>query len=379
MVRGILWPQSVFGVSTSSDWRWLEHAGWVLFEDTFLFISIRQSLRDMFEGALRRAELESSRAEIERKVVERTADLTAAQKQLLDLTRHAGMTEVATDVLHNVGNVLNSVNVAADIVTAKVRQFRVGNLAKVAALVRENSADLGHFFEHDPRGREIPEYLVKLAESLSSPQEDIINEVAALKKNVNHIHEIVSVQQGAARRCRVFEQCSLSELAEDAIRINSTALQRHGISVIRQYGTLPAITTDRHLVLQILVNLVANAKYALAGVDDKKLVIRLSDTGRTRMAAIEVTDNGMGIARENLTRIFQHGFTTRKDGHGFGLHSGALAARTLGGSLNAYSQGAGMGATFTLRLPLGGKAVAGTVAPSWREATESLESTHSRA
>jgi signal transduction histidine kinase len=148
--------------------------------------------------------------------------------------------------------------------------------------------------------------------------------------------------------------------------------------VIKQYGTLPSVTTDRHLVLQILVNLVANAKYALAEVSDKKLVIRISTTGRTRLAAIEVIDNGIGIPPENLTRIFQHGFTTRKDGHGFGLHSGALAARALGGSLNAHSQGVGTGATFTLRLPFGGKAVTDTVALTGH-ANGSMEPTNLRA
>ena len=67
---------------------------------------------------------------------------------------------------------------------------------------------------------------------------------------------------------------------------------------------------------------------------------------------ISVMDNGVGIPCENLTRIFRFGFTTRKNGHGFGLHSGALAAHELGGALRAHSDGLGQGATFTLELPL---------------------------
>ena len=67
---------------------------------------------------------------------------------------------------------------------------------------------------------------------------------------------------------------------------------------------------------------------------------------------MEVTDNGEGIPKENLTRIFQHGFTTKKTGHGFGLHSGSNAAREMGGSLNVRSDGTGTGATFILELPL---------------------------
>ena len=66
---------------------------------------------------------------------------------------------------------------------------------------------------------------------------------------------------------------------------------------------------------------------------------------------IAVIDTGIGISPENLTRIFAHGFTTRKDGHGFGLHSGALAAKELGGKLSVESAGLGQGASFVLDLP----------------------------
>jgi signal transduction histidine kinase len=323
----------------------------VLFEDVFLMISIRQSLNDMFDVAARRSQLEIHNAEIEQKVAERTADLIAAQKQLLDVTRQAGMAEVATDVLHNVGNVLNSVNVSAETVAYKVRQFRVGNLRNVATLIRENATDLPAFFNDDPRGRELPGYLVNLAENLSTPQAAIIEEMDSLRRNVEHIKEIVSMQQSYARRSSVLEPCSAVELVEDAIRMNSAALNRHGVQVIREYEEVPPVLTDRHQVLQILVNLVGNAKYALVGTADKRLVMRVIPN-RGQGVKVAVVDNGMGIPQENLTRIFQHGFTTRKDGHGFGLHSGALAAQALGGTLSVQSDGVGLGATFTLELPL---------------------------
>ena len=67
---------------------------------------------------------------------------------------------------------------------------------------------------------------------------------------------------------------------------------------------------------------------------------------------ISYIDNGIGIPADNLTRIFGHGFTTRKEGHGFGLHSGALAAKELGGALTVESDGPGKGATFTLEFPI---------------------------
>jgi signal transduction histidine kinase len=352
MLRGLFWPQSVFGVLVASNWRWLEHAGWVLFEDTFLFIFIRQSLRDMRDVAVRQAQLEKQNAEIELKVQERTADLTSAHQQLLIATRHAGMAEVATNVLHNVGNVLNSVNVSAEGIGAKVRQLRVANLKNVAGMIREHSHDLGNFLTTDPRGRELPDYLVKLADNLAEPQYTILEEVASLRKNLEHIKEIVAMQQSYSRRSSVREKCTAMELAEDAIRINSAAMNRHQVRVIREYRPMPPLMLDRHEVLQILVNLLSNAKYAMRPEEpDKRVVVRVG-AGENNRLRIEVADNGVGIPADNLTRIFQHGFTTKKDGHGFGLHSSALAAHALGGSLLATSDGPGHGAVFTLELPM---------------------------
>jgi len=124
------------------------------------------------------------------------------------------------------------------------------------------------------------------------------------------------------------------------------------VKVERHLAPLPQVMTDKHKVLMILVNLISNAKYALdsAPVGQRCLTLRLEAPAADRVR-IEVRDNGMGIEPELLTRIFQHGFTTRDEGHGFGLHSSALAAQELGGMLTAHSEGPGRGATFTLELP----------------------------
>jgi signal transduction histidine kinase len=351
LVRGVLWPQSVFGVLSASHWRWLEHAGWVLFEDTFLIISIRSSLRDMLDVAARRAQLEHQKTQIEELVRERTAELTTAHKQLLEASRHAGMAEVATNVLHNVGNVLNSINVSADTVVSKVSRLRIGRVQNVADLLREHEADLPAFLSEDPRGRELPSYLLKLTQSLAQPQQAIMDELRSLQRNVEHVKEVVAMQQGFARGSCVLEEVPPVELVEDAIRINNAALVRHEVKVVRQYEDVAPILTDRHQVLQILVNLLSNAKQALRTEHvEKRVVVSIAGDGANGVR-IAVADNGIGIPQENLTKVFQHGFTTRKDGHGFGLHSGALAAKALGGKLSVYSAGEGQGAVFTLELP----------------------------
>lgn len=501
MVRGIFWPQSVFGILTTSPWRWIEHAGWVVFEDVFLFISIRQSLQDMFEVAARRANLEAVNADIERQVAERTVELTRenaerkhaeealrkseaqlqtvvenltegvavsdlngqlihfnraalemhgyasldecrhhltefadtfelssldgtvlpmdrwplarilrneklrglevrvrraqidldrifsfggtlvhdaagqpllavvtisdltkrkrdeaeledVHKQLLDIARQAGMAEVATGVLHNVGNALNSVNVSATLIAERVQKSKVANLGKAVTLLREHTGNLGQFLTTDAKGKQLPDYLHQLGEHLDGEQRAVLNEVESLRKDIEHIKDIVAMQQNYAKVSGVVETVKASELADDALRMNTSWLARNDIRVVRECEEGPVLSVEKHKVLQILVNLIRNAKNACdeTGRVDKQVTLRV--TAANGRVSFSVIDNGVGILPENLTRIFAHGFTTKKDGHGFGLHSGALVAKELGGELRVHSDGFGQGATFILELPL---------------------------
>ncbi|PTN37928.1 histidine kinase [Desulfonatronum sp. SC1] len=283
------------------------------------------------------------------------AELAAAQSSLLEMSRAAGMAEVATGVLHNVGNVLNSVNVSCSLLQDQLRQSRVGNVAKVAEMLSEAEGELPRFLAEDSRGRRIPAYLRSLADVLQEEQKLMAREAQTLQDRVEHIKEIVSMQQTFGRISGVLEILPPEQLMEDALKLNAEALARHGITVRREYEPMPPVSVDKHKVLQILLNLITNAKYAcLEGdADAMTITLALSRPASDRVL-MQVVDNGMGIAPENLTRIFQHGFTTRQGGHGFGLHSGALAARELGGSLSVHSDGPGRGATFTLEFPTAG-------------------------
>ncbi|HEX8539450.1 MAG TPA: ATP-binding protein, partial [Cystobacter sp.] len=143
------------------------------------------------------------------------------------------------------------------------------------------------------------------------------------------------------------------ELIDDALRLHSTSFERLGIRIRREYDELPQVPLDRHKLLQILVNLLTNARHALleSGRDAKLLSLRVRK-GEDERLRIEVSDNGVGITPEHMQRMFEHGFTTKKDGHGFGLHASALAAREMDGRLSCASAGPGQGATFTVELPL---------------------------
>lgn len=287
--------------------------------------------------------------------------LEDTQRQLLAAARQAGMAEIATNVLHNIGNVLNSVNVSAGVLGSQVRASKAAGLARAVELIDEHAADLGSFFSRDEKGKRLPEYLRKLAEALASEQQILLEEIGQLGKSVDHIKDIVATQQAYAGSSRMIEPVRIRDLVDDALRMNAGSLVRHDVTVVKDVDDLPPLPLDRHRVLQILVNLISNAKQAMDAptgalhrATPHRMTLRaaMADGAEGGCLRICVADEGEGIPAENLARIFNHGFTTRKNGHGFGLHSCALAAREMGGTLAAHSDGPGRGATFTLLLPI---------------------------
>jgi PAS domain S-box-containing protein len=279
--------------------------------------------------------------------------LEAVHKELVQASRQAGMAEVATGVLHNVGNVLNSVNVSAAIMAEKLRTSKIGNLSKLGALIQEHKADLAAYLTTDERGKRVPEYIEQLSEHLERERVDLVKEINCLSEHIGHIKQVVTTQQDYARVAGLVEKVTLSSLVEDSMKIHGAGYLRHGIRLVHETEDVPEILVDKHRVMQVLVNLFSNAKYACDSgpTPDKQVTVRIKNASPGRVK-IEVEDNGMGVAAENLTRIFSQGFTTRKDGHGFGLHSGALAAKEMGGSLSVRSDGLGKGSVFTLELPV---------------------------
>ncbi len=280
-------------------------------------------------------------------------ELDKLNRQLIDASRNAGMADVATGVLHNVGNVLNSVSVSATLVGDRLRRSKVTNLRRATAMLREQNGHLVEFLTADPKGKLLPEYLGTAADQLFAEQTELVAEMDSVGLHIEHIKEIVAMQQNYAKVSGVYENLSAEELVEDALRLNVAAFERHHIDLAREFEkNLPKVCVDRHKFLQILINLLRNAKHAMEDKPEgeRQMNIRVGLAGPGRVKIV-VSDNGIGIPAENLAKIFNHGFTTKKDGHGFGLHSGANAAKEMNGNLAARSNGPGQGAEFTLELP----------------------------
>jgi NO-binding membrane sensor protein with MHYT domain len=284
-----------------------------------------------------------------------TLELRAAQSQLVSTARRAGMAEIASNVLHNVGNVLNSVSVSAALIGSRIRESKTGAVLQSIDLMNAHATDIGAFLSADPKGQRLLPYLNQLAPLLMAERTGLLEESAALLRSVEHIKKIVAKQQSYAGAAVVAEPVDVTLLVEDALRINAESMNRHAVRAERNIAVLPPLLLDRHLILQILVNLIANAIQALQAVSERPRCMTLSVAMDQRCEGarlqICVGDNGEGIVAENLPRLFEHGFTTRQSGNGFGLHSSALAARALGGTLTGQSAGVERGALFTLELP----------------------------
>ncbi len=279
-------------------------------------------------------------------------ELEVAHRKLIETARRMGMAEVATDVLHNVGNILNSVGVTIFLIKERVRELKVDVLARISDQFQECGESLTLPLTSEDRGRKLPSLISSLSEHLITEKAALQKELGALTEHVEHITHIVNLQQSSCKVGTMNEYVSIPELVSDAVQISQASLTQQGVEIKFDFEDLPSVLLDRHKVLQILINLIRNAEYALLsnGNGEKSILVRVRKLDDHHLC-IDVMDSGIGISKEDMAMIFSHGFTTKKDGHGFGLHSGALDAKAMGGALSVRSDGPGKGATFTLELP----------------------------
>lgn len=322
-----------------------------------------QALRLSSEGlertvAERTHELADKNGRLSAEIAERIRAeqaLAEANRRSMDASREAGRAEIATSVLHNVGNVLNSVNVSVVLLDEAMARSRTANLVRATSLLHEHAGDLARFLAEDERGRVLPGYLAELGQHLASENTGHREELRRLATFVAHIKDVIAMQQGYARAAGVRCPGRPEDLCDDALRVHAPPLERIGAVIERRYAASPELMLDRSRVLQVLINLVGNARNALEPVEGERRLVLTSAVAAGRLR-LSVSDNGVGISPEVMSRLFTHGFTTRPEGHGFGLHASAIAAREMGGSLVAESGGPGQGATFTLDIPAEGTA-----------------------
>ena len=262
------------------------------------------------------------------------------------------MADVATGVLHNVGNVLNSVNISTTVIRKQFANSALASLEKASGLLSQYESSLSDFIREDVRGKQLPTYIIAVSHALRTEQNSMDREFDDLAKNVEHIKEIIAVQQTMAKASGMQQELSAREIIDDVMTANKESLINHSVAVVEELEEPDSIfVSDKHRILQILINLVRNAKEACVESKRRHSEIILRTWTDNDHVHFQIADNGVGISNDKIDKIFQHGFTTKKHGHGFGLHSSANAATELGGNLSVTSAGTDKGSRFLLRIP----------------------------
>jgi len=273
-------------------------------------------------------------------------------EQLLDTSRQLGMAEVASDVLHNVGNVLNSINVSIGVVADLLKNSMVGDVGRISQLFHKHREDLGNYFSTNPKGKQVPAYLEKLSGQLMEEQRVAIAELSRLRENAHHAQQCVAAQQDFAKPSGITEPISVVELLEEALAVNHELLETGHVNVSREFQEIPQLFADKHQMLEVMIDVIKNACQSMTSVSDKQLLVRAKLVpGPPDSVSLEIQDSGVGIASDDLIKIFSQGNSQKNGGRGMNLHNGALMAKNMGGALRAHSQGIGHGATFSLELP----------------------------
>lgn len=285
-------------------------------------------------------------------VVQRTAELEAAQAELAQNAHIAGMSEIATTVLHNVGNVLNSLKTAGFTAKGAAQNSMVHRLVKANALLSSQMADIESFIIQNPKGKKLLKYYIELGTILEKENTMIVENVDQIISCTASISEIISAQQSYAYATGSFSEIlTIDKIIENALTLNSASLGRHDISIEKRYRAMPKISLHKSKTLHIILNLLKNAKEAMTDASIERTVVIETDVD-DRFLIVKISDTGDGIIKENLSKIFSFGFTTKASGHGSGLHSSANYITEMGGHIWADSGGKGKGATFGLKFPL---------------------------
>jgi len=281
--------------------------------------------------------------------------LRLIQQRLVANAHTAGMAEIATGVLHNIGNILNSVNISTEELSHTLKNSKIDGFRKAQELIDDYQGDLATFFVSHPKGKLIPDYYQTLAHALMEEHQILNEEVRELTDKIGIMRDVISTQQSYAKSSLYTEDVYITSLVEDAIKLQMASLAKHGVKIERHYEDDPKGTVSKVKIIHVLTNLIKNGREAITSAQNNGkrgvLQIRVRHIAGNTME-IRIADNGCGILPENLNKIFNHGFTTKDDGHGFGLHTCANFMTEMGGALVAESEGEGKGATFIMRFPL---------------------------
>lgn len=281
-------------------------------------------------------------------------ELTSAQQELVAKAHKAGMADIATGTLHNVGNVLNSINTSIYMMKDIVKDSPLKDLQRANQLLKKHMENLENFIAHDPRGPKLMQFYLKLETPFHDLQNLICNHLNRLMDRINLVNEIIIAQQNYAGARPALEELDLTDVIEDALKLQAAMLDKYKIKIVKDYQLLPKTVIQRTKFLHILINLFNNARDAMQENPEDGRILTITLNGDNQNIYLWVRDTGCGIPPELIQSVFIQGFTTKHEGRGYGLHSCVNYMTEMGGNIRVESPGVGQGATFILQFPRNG-------------------------
>lgn len=278
-------------------------------------------------------------------------ELENTRNELVEKAHKAGMADIASGILHNVGNILNSVTTSASLIKDTVKKSKVEGLEQANTILREHINHIEEFISNDPKGKKLMHYYLKIEEPLKEEQHKVIKQSNRLIDKIEMINSTIAAQQNYVGARMHDDHISLSEIVEDALALQAGSIERHELKIKKDFQPVDEIEAHRSKLVHVLINIIKNAKEAMKEVNQEDKKLEFSTWQDSEMVYLSIMDNGEGIKEENKTAIFKHGFTTKKEGHGFGLHSSANYMTEMGGKIKVNSDGNGKGTTFILSFP----------------------------
>ncbi len=278
-------------------------------------------------------------------------ELHRAQEGLLQAAHKAGMAEIATGILHDVGNLLNSVNVSCGLLHSALETKAVDGLQKCNTMFQEHLNDLPAFFANDPRGRKLPQLYVKIGEVLHQEWMHVARENERIQRTVDVIREVIGTQQDNARLSLFEQDIDVGEVINEVLALQQTYITDAHVKIDKDFDPGLQLKTQKAKLIFVMVNLIRNAVDAVRSTEEEKRLIQIRAFVNDTATFVQVEDNGIGIPPDNMAKIFTHGFTTKPSGHGFGLHACANFMKEMRGSIGADSPGEGQGTVFQLKFP----------------------------
>ena len=275
--------------------------------------------------------------------------LDQSYRKLMEKAHKKGMSDT-TGILHNIANIMNSINVTYHTLADLIDGSCVYDLKRANKMLESKFDQLDEFIRSDPKGRLLMQYYLTFSDSFRQLQSRLKEYVERMLDRTGLVEDIINTQQGFEGIRSNLELMDIIPVLEDALKMNRSMIEGSGVHIVKRYDRQVKALAQKTKLLHILINIIKNAVESMQYGRTPDKVLTIEVTSDSESVYIRVSDTGPGIEADKLESIFAYGFTTKTTGHGFGLHSCANYMTEMKGRIWAEKPGTGKGAVFVMQF-----------------------------